>query len=339
MKRWYLYPISVIYHAVTALRNKAFGVGILSSQKMQIPTIGVGNLSVGGTGKSPVVMYLAQLLHKNKRTGVLSRGYGRSSKGFKLLNYSTRYEQVGDEAFQLFHRLKNKIVVVVCENRVIGARRMIKDLGVECLILDDNMQHRYLSVGFQIMLTEYKDPYFKDFVLPAGDLRESRHGVSRANIILITKCPNNLTEEKKVYYRNQINPNSGQHVFFSSIEYNEKLMSHDKFIPIQNLEYYEVLLITGIANPHYIYNQVAHYSQKIIHKKFGDHHNFTKENIENIIETYKKMGDYKLLLCTEKDYVRLKHIDFFKEKLYYWPIDIKIDCKKEFNDLILNYVK
>lgn len=197
MKRWYLYPFSLGYGFVTSVRNLFFNIGILSSKKFRTPIIGVGNLSVGGTGKSPIVMYLADILSKNqKRTGVLSRGYGRHTKGYEVVNYDSTYKMVGDEAMQLFERFKNRIVIAVCEDRVFGARKLIDDMDLNVLVLDDSYQHRYIKPGFNILLTDYSDPFFKDFVLPAGDLRESRSGYKRANMILVTKCPEDLTEEK-----------------------------------------------------------------------------------------------------------------------------------------------
>ena len=250
MKRWYLYPFSLGYGFVTSVRNLFFNIGILSSKKFRTPIIGVGNLSVGGTGKSPIVMYLADILSKHqKRTGVLSRGYGRHTKGYEVVNYDSTYKLVGDEAMQLFERFKNRIVIAVCEDRVFGARKLIEDMDLNVLVLDDSYQHRYIKPGFNILLTDYSDPFFKDFVLPAGDLRESRSGYKRANMILVTKCPEDLTEEKKQYYISRIKPQYGQKIFFTSIDYADEVYSKDKYLPTNNLDYYDILLITGIANP------------------------------------------------------------------------------------------
>ena len=149
MKRWYLYPFSLIYHFVTAFRNRMYSWGIFSSTKFKTPIIGVGNLSVGGSGKSPMVMYLADYLSKNYRTGVLSRGYGRKTKGYGIVNYDSNYKSVGDEAMQLFERYKNKFVIGVCEDRVFGAKKIIKDMDLDVLILDDSYQHRRIKPGFK----------------------------------------------------------------------------------------------------------------------------------------------------------------------------------------------
>lgn len=339
MKRWYLYPFSVIYDIVTGVRNTLYDLGISKSTRFKTPIINVGNLSVGGSGKSPMVMYLAEMLSKNYRTGVLSRGYGRVTKGYEVTNYDSNYKTVGDEAMQLFQRFKNKFVIGVCEDRVAGATKLIYDMDLEALVLDDAYQHRAIKAGFNILMTDYNDPYFKDYLLPAGDLRESRNGYKRANIIMVSKCPPDLTEEKKQYYRSRIKPLKHQKVYFSSINYDENVYSIRQQLPDNNLAYYDILLITGIANPKPLLQHLSKFSQKVKHLKFKDHHNFSDEDIKNILAQYKKMGEYKLILTTEKDYVRLKTFDYIRELVYYWPINVQINEQEEFNKTIQDYVR
>lgn len=339
MKRWYLFPFSLVYHLVTAIRNRMYDWGIFKSTRFRIPIIGVGNLSVGGSGKSPLVMYLAKLLSEYERTGVLSRGYGRKTRGYYVVNYDSNYQMVGDEAMQLFQRFKNKFVIAVCEDRVFGAKKLISDMDLGVLLLDDSYQHRAIKAGFNILLTDYNQPYFNDYLLPAGDLRESRRGAKRANIIMITKCPEVLSDEKKQLYLSKINPNRNQKVFFSSINYTDRIISKSKEIPIKNLNYYEILLITGIANPNPLLKEISKYTAKVKHLKFRDHYAFQPDDIKKIAEEYKKLGDYKLILTTEKDFVRLIGFDFLSEKLFYWPINIEISNKEEFNQIILDYVR
>ncbi len=339
MKRWYLYPFSLGYHLVTAIRNVFYNLGIFKSKKFKTPIINVGNLSVGGSGKSPMVMYLADLLSKHYRTGVLSRGYGRVTKGYGITNYESNYKIVGDEAMQLFERFKNRFVIAVSEQRVPGAEKVISDMDLDVLVLDDAYQHRAIRPGFNILMTDYNDPYFKDFVLPAGDLRESRSGASRAQIIMVSKCPSDLTEEKKQYFVSRIKPAYNQKVFFSSIRYDENIFSVNKKLPDNNLAYYDILLITGIANPKPLVQHLAKFSQKVKHLKFKDHHNFSDADIKNILAEYKKLGEYKLILTTEKDYVRLKTFDYLRELVYYWPINVSIDKQQEFNQIVLDYVR
>ncbi|QIG90452.1 tetraacyldisaccharide 4'-kinase [Chryseobacterium sp. POL2] len=339
MKRWYLYPFSLGYHLGTSIRNRMFDWGISSSKRFKTPIIGVGNLSVGGSGKSPMVMYLAAYLSKYYRTGVLSRGYGRMTKGYHVVNYDSNYKTVGDEPMQLFERFKNRFVIAVCEDRVFGAKKLIEDMDLNVLVLDDSYQHRAIKPGLNILLTVYNDPYFKDFILPAGDLRESRRGASRADIIMVTKCPDDLTEEKKQYYISRIKPQHYQKVFFSSIEYDENIISIDKYMPVKNLDYYDVLLITGIANPTQIVKEVGKYSNKVTHLKYKDHHNFSDDDIKKIVSEYKKLGEYKIILTTEKDYVRLKTFDYLRDKIFYWPINVEIDNQEAFNQIINDYVR
>lgn len=339
MKRWYLYPFSLAYHLVTGIRNTMYDLGIFKSTKFKTPIINVGNLSVGGSGKSPMVMYLAQYLSKHYRTGVLSRGYGRLTKGYEVTNYESNYKIVGDEAMQLFERFKNRFVIAVSEERVPGAKKVIEDMDLGVLILDDAMQHRAIKAGFNILMTDFNDPFFKDYLLPAGDLRESRAGSKRADIIMVSKCPDELTEETKRYYISRIKYAHNQKVFFSSISYDENVYGKDKMLPDNNLNYYDILLITGIANPKPLLEHLAKFSKRVTHLKFRDHHNFTDDDIKKILAEYKKLGEYKLILTTEKDYVRLKTFDYLREIVYYWPINVIIDKKEEFNQIILDYVR
>ena len=324
---------------VTGIRNTLYDLGIFKSTKFKTPIINVGNLSVGGSGKSPMVMYLAQYLSKHYRTGVLSRGYGRLSKGYEVTNYESNYKIVGDEAMQLFERFKNRFVIAVSEERVPGATKVISDMDLDVLVLDDAFQHRAIKAGFNILMTDFNDPFFRDHLLPAGDLRESRNGYKRADVIMVSKCPDELTEETKRYYISRIRPERNQKVFFSSIGYDENVYGKEKILPDNNLNYYDILLITGIANPKPLLEHLAKFSQRVKHLKFRDHHNFTDDDIKKIIAEYKKLGEYKLILTTEKDYVRLKTFDYLRDIVYYWPINVVIDKKEEFNQIIIDYVR
>jgi len=340
MNRWYLLPFSPIYGFIIFIRNLFFNLRILPSKKFDIPVIGVGNLSVGGTGKSPMVMYLSSLLSKNgKRTGVLSRGYGRSTKGYMLVNYDSTCKTVGDEAMQLFNRLRNSFSIAVCENRVFGATKLIKDMDLEALILDDSYQHRYVKPSLNILLTEYNNPFFKDYLLPAGNLRESSIGRKRADIIIVTKCPNNLSERRKRIFINKLNLKYSQRVFFSYIKYASEINSMHENLTIKVLETSEILLITGIANPAPLLEELNKYTSKIKHLKFRDHHSFTESDIENIINEYNRLGENRIMLTTEKDYVRLKIFNYLLEDcLYYLPINISINNSEDFDKIIIEHV-
>lgn len=284
-------------------------------------------------------MYLADLLSRNFKTGVLSRGYGRVTKGYGVTNYDSNYKTVGDEAMQLFERFKNRVVIAVSEERVPGAKKLIEDMDLEVLVLDDAMQHRKIRPGFTIMMTEYSDPYFKDHLLPAGNLREARSGKNRADIIVVSKCPMDLSEEKKKYYLSRIRPKNNQKVFFSSIHYDEHLYNKQGQIPDNNLAYYDVLLVTGIANPKPLLNHLSNYTKKVKHLRFKDHHNFTDQDIAQIMKEYNKLSEYRILLTTEKDYVRLKTFDYLRDLVYYWPIQVTLDDPESFNQTVLSYVR
>lgn len=339
MKRWYLAPFAVLYGLATGIRNFLYDAGVLKSTRFGTPVICVGNITVGGSGKSPMVMYLAELLSGYCRTGVLSRGYGRITKGYGITNYESTYKTVGDEAMQLFERFKNRFVIGVSEKRVPGAKKIIEDMDLDVLILDDAMQHRALQPGFTIMMTDFSDPYFNDHLLPAGNLRESRRGAKRADIIMVSKCPAGLTEEVKQEFISKIAPQPHQQIFFSSIDYDENIYSKTKSLPDNNLAYYDILLITGIANPKPLLRHLEKFAKKVKHLKFRDHHDFTEEDIKKIFEEYRRLGDYKLILTTEKDYVRLKTYDQIRDLVYFWPINVNIDREPEFKKIILEYVR
>lgn len=338
MKRWYLYPFALLWHLITAIRNWGYDWGIIRSKKFSTPIINVGNLSVGGSGKSPMVMYIADLVSKKHRTGVLSRGYGRLTKGYRITNYHSDFTMVGDEAMQLFERFRNRFVIGVCENRVLGAIKIIKSMDLDSLILDDAYQHRAIKAGFNILMTDYNDPYFRDFVLPAGNLRESRNGKKRADLIMVSKCPINITEEDKQSYIAKIKPNNRQKVFFSSIQYDEYVSSVKKKILAIDLSKYHILLVSGIANPKPLVEHLSKFNAQFKHLEFSDHHNFSTRDIENIEAKYQNLGEDAIIITTEKDFVRLKQYNSLKEKLFYWGININIDKKEEFNQIILNYV-
>lgn len=339
MKRWYLYPFSILFHLVTFFRNKFYDWNIFSSKKVGIPTINVGNLSLGGNGKSPMVMYLVDLLNAHFRLGVLSRGYGRETKGYDFVNYDSTFKEVGDEAIQLFDRFKNKLVIGVCEDRVQGAKNLISTMNLEVLVLDDAYQHRRIKSGFNILMTDYHSPYFKDYLLPAGDLRESRNGAKRAQIIVVSKCPDDLTDVQKQEFISKINPKYYQKVFFSKIKYGDLVYSNQHQILVDDLSSYEVLLVTGIAKPDFFVKYVQQKASKVKHLKYRDHYHFKSSDIKEIKKEYDRLKGNKIILTTEKDYTRLKTFGWLMDKMYFLPIDMEIDETLLFNQTILKYVR
>ena len=211
-----------VYYIVTWLRNYFYDIGIHESISYEFPVICVGNLSVGGTGKTPMIENLIRILQSNNKVAILSRGYKRKSKGFHLATKTTNVEDIGDEPFQFFSKFEN-IFVAVDSNRQNGIAELQRQINPDIILLDDAFQHRKVKAGFNILLTTYNNPYFNDLVLPTGNLREPKGGAIRANIIMVTKCPNDLSDNEKSKYIKRIHPEKHQHVFFSSIAYSDCL--------------------------------------------------------------------------------------------------------------------
>ena len=224
--RFILFPIMPIYYLVTWLRNKLYDLGIKKSVSYGFPVICVGNLSTGGTGKTPMIEYLIHLLKADYKVATLSRGYKRKTKGFQLADKNATAETIGDEPFQFYSKFRNEILVAVDANRCNGIQNLLNE-NSEVILLDDAYQHRKVKAGFNILLTTYNNPYFNDLVLPTGNLREPKGGASRANIIVVTKCPKGLSDNEKSNYIKRIHPEKHQHVFFSSIAYSDSLFSHN----------------------------------------------------------------------------------------------------------------
>jgi tetraacyldisaccharide 4'-kinase len=335
--RLLLIPFSVLYALLTLLRNKLYDLTILPSQSHAVKTIVVGNLSVGGTGKSPFVYHLMTLLENEIKLGILSRGYGRNTKGFYSVTSSSLANEVGDEPL-MFHELgSDKINVAVCENRNEGIKQLVSKFpNTECVILDDAFQHRQLNAGFNILLTTFQNPFFYDFILPAGNLRESRMGAIRSNVIIVTKCPENLSESQKEVFQKKLYKYH-KPVFFSKIIYGElKSFTYS----IENIN--SVLIVAGIANPDTMVSYLkSHYRVKEF--LFSDHHNYTLEDIQKIHQKFDTfVSESKAIVTTFKDYMRLKdkrsEWGLDKYPWYILPISIEIDREKEFVKLVKEYV-
>ena len=340
--RRFLLPFSGLYWIGTSVRNLFYNIGMMRSSSFKIPIINVGNLSVGGTGKSPHIMYLIDLLKDEKLIATLSRGYGRKTKGFLIANYSSKVYDIGDEPMQFFQRFKNRILIAVCEDRAFGAQKLIDHYNAEAILLDDAYQHRGIKAGFNILLTDYNNPYYKDFLLPAGDLRESRSGVRRADIIIVTKRPDRISEEKHKEISKKINLKSHQQLFFSKIVYDNKLIGKLDNVEKSTWKNLNVILVTGIAKTDGLVKFAEENFANVLHLEYPDHHNFSQSEIEYIYKRYedtegRKRFD-KIIMTTEKDYMRLMEESMIKDDLYYIPISIDINDKEKFNQTILEYV-
>jgi len=334
--RFLFFPFAIIYDLITSIRNFFFNIGVFKETSFKLPVIVVGNLSVGGTGKTPQIEYLIRLLKDNFKTAVLSRGYKRDTKGFVLLNDTHTAADVGDEPLQYYKKFSN-IDIAVDANRVEGITKLLADKKPEVILLDDAYQHRKVKGSFYILLTKYDDLFTDDFLLPTGNLRESRSGAKRADVILVTKCPKSLTEKSKNKVVKALEKYNKK-VFFTTISYDEKI-SGNKNILVDDLKAYEVLLITGIANPTPFLSFLKDKKVNFKHLKFSDHHNFTEKEIISIKEAYSGLkSTQKLILTTEKDYVRLeskiKDISFLGIKTSF--LDNK---ESEFNSIINSHIK
>ena len=333
--RFILFPFAIIYDAVTSIRNLFFNLGIFKQTNFKIPVIVVGNLSVGGTGKTPQIEYLIRLLKDGFKTAVLSRGYKRKTEGYVLLNDTHSAEDVGDEPLQYFKKFNN-IDVVVDANRVEGISKLIADKSPEVILLDDAYQHRKVKGSFYILLTKHDDLFTDDFLLPTGNLRESRSGAKRADVILVTKCPADLTEVSKNKITEKLKKYNTD-VFFTTISYDEST-SGNKSVLVDNLKNFEVLLITGIANPSPLLSFLNDKNVNFKHLKFPDHHHFTDKEIATIKKEYADLkSSKKLILTTEKDYVRL---ETSIEELSFLGIQTSFLAEqKAFNSIIKNHIK
>lgn len=324
-----LFPFAVLYGWITAIRNYFYNQGILKSYSFKVPTIVVGNLSVGGTGKTPQTEYLINLLSKNYKVAVLSRGYKRKSKGFILADSSVTPEIIGDEPYQIFQKFP-QITLAVDGDRKNGIENLLKQVQPDVILLDDAFQHRRVKAGFYILLTAYNDLYSDDFMLPTGNLRESRVGARRANIIIVTKCPENLSNTEQQTIQQKLN--CSQPVYFTTIGYGDKVLNGEIEWATAALKSIDKVLLAGIAKPKPFFEYLQ--SGHDVELKFNDHHHFSPSEIKQI----QKIANNKPIITTEKDYVRIKQ--YAIEKLFYLPVQSQFLSKgDDFDKQIINYVR
>lgn len=336
--RFLTFPFAILYDLITLIRNTLFDKEILKSTSFQIPIIAVGNLNVGGTGKTPQIEYLIRLLKDHYQLAVLSRGYKRKTKGFLVLNASHNANDVGDEPLQ-FYRKFSPVKVAVDADRVHGVQQLLLEQPVpEVILLDDAYQHRKIKAGYYVLLTKYKDLYIDDFVLPAGNLRERRKGAQRANVVIVTKCPPDLNQSAQELIRKRLKLLPSQHLFFSTIAYGTAIQGAAS-IPVKELVNYTVVLVTGIANPTPLLEFLSSLGVPYDHMKFPDHYQFTKQDAQKMEERlYNIPHQNKLILTTEKDYTRLEGM---VKTVCYLPIETQFLNQegKHFNTTILNWIK
>lgn len=338
--RFILLPFSLLYGGVMYVRNLLFNLGVKKIEKVNVTVMSVGNLSVGGTGKTPHVDWIVSKLKDEIPTAILSRGYGRKSKGFLLVTKHSQAETVGDEA--LFYKKKHKedVEVAVAEKRVEGAKKLLNlKSNLKLIVLDDAYQHRYIHRDVNILLTDYNRPFYKDFVLPSGRLREFRLGKNRADVVIITKCPATLDKAEKNLIRKKLGVSPSTLVCFSQIKY-------DEILPVNSGEFTipeKILLVTGIANPQPLYDHLKKLADVEL-LSFPDHHDFTTKDmrkIHNLFDTFATQN--KCIVTTAKDVPRLCSnlvkplIDSYP--WFYQTINVEIDKEQELLKKIKEHVK
>jgi len=350
----WLYPLAELYGIVLSLRNKLFDWGVLPQEAFPGPVISIGNITVGGTGKTPHTEYIIRLLSKKYRVAVLSRGYKRKTHGFLLADEHATSSQIGDESMQI-HRKFPTVLVAVDANRRRGIRKLLQlpeNQKPEVILLDDAFQHRYVKPSLSILLTTVDRPFYDDCLLPAGKLRESPGNYKRADWIIYTKCPESFTPEDYQTLTKKINLQAHQQLFFSSYQYKNL----QPVFPIANpvgqesleklkMEDYKVLLVAGIANPTGFIEQVKKYASDIETSLYPDHHEYIPKDIQRMKDFIKRQSDKnRRIITTEKDAARLSHHplvpDEIKAFIYYLPIEVVIHFNEElFIQNIENHVR
>lgn len=345
-------PFSFLYGVVTFIRNKMFDFGILKSISFETKTISVGNITVGGTGKSPHIEYLVRLLNDDYKLATLSRGYRRKTKGYLVANEKSAYLDIGDEPMQFHNKFKD-ITVVVDEDRRNGIQNIEKELQPDVVLLDDCYQHRWVKPGLNILLLDYTTIGTKQFMLPSGELREWKSGIQRADVIVVTKSPTIHSPIEHRRIKELIKPLRSQNTYFSYIAYEEIQPFNDAAKQLSNTEEfslsdYKAIVFAGIAKITPLVEHLNESAKEVIVTQFNDHHNFNPADIVRLTKHFDEiLSPQKVLITTEKDAMRLKDerlsplLEGFP--VFYLPIHIKIHNNPEgeqpFDELILDYVR
>ena len=325
-----LFPIAIIYWLVTFIRNWLYDVGFFKSKNYNLPIIAIGNLSAGGTGKTPHTEYLIRLLKDKYKVAVLSRGYKRSTKGFVLANETISAHELGDESYQIKAKFPD-ITVAVCEDRQTGIEKLISEINPDVILLDDAFQHRKVKAGFYVLLTAYDDLFADDYILPFGNLRESAMGKKRANLVIVTKCPTVLSEQEQEKVKRKLKVKVP--VFFTSIAYDTEVFGIENNIKVSEIITKEKVIVAGIAKPKYFIDYLNSGKDKVL--IYPDHHNFSNQEITEL----NSLAQDKTIVTTEKDFVRLNGKIKF-DKLFYLPIKVNfLNSENEFQTLISKNIK
>ncbi|MCS6991853.1 MAG: tetraacyldisaccharide 4'-kinase [Chitinophagales bacterium] len=339
-----LWPLASLYGAAVWLHHKQYDWGLRRTVRFDLPTIGIGNLAVGGSGKTPLVEYLLGLLVPHKRVGVLSRGYGRSTRGFRWVMPDASYIQVGDEPLQVKRKFP-EVAVAVCEDRVTGIPLMLIDQPeLEVIILDDVFQHRAITPGLSLLLTDYHRPYWTDHLLPVGDLREPISAARRADVVLVTKCPENMRADQKAQLWSAAKLDDRQQLLFCSIRYG---VPYGLFsgMPLDKSKHDLAILVTGIAKSRLLKDYLEEHYNRIKHFNYVDHYRFKKTDIQRWLKEFQvHKSPNQVILTTEKDAMRLLPYRSLFDQAGTEPFCIPIyvyfegEQAERFNQLVLSFV-
>ena len=338
-----LWPLSILYGLGVSIRNRLFNLGLLESKEFDVPIICIGNITIGGTGKTPHTESIINVLQKDHRVACLSRGYKRKTSGYILATENSTADEIGDEPKQIKNKFPD-ITVAVDADRVRGVKKLQQlPNPPDIIILDDGFQHRYVKADINILLIDYNRPIYKDHLLPLGRLREHHSALERANYVIITKCPSNITPiEKRIIYKN-LKLKAYQELLFTTMKYGDitPLDGKSKYLKNNNSV---VLCVTGIAQPGPYQEHLKTLFGQISFLTFPDHHRFTNNDIQKIIQEFNKMDQPdKYIFTTEKDATRLVSYEFpdeIRERMFYIPIEPEfLTSKDQLIKNIHNYAK
>ncbi|HKK42519.1 MAG TPA: tetraacyldisaccharide 4'-kinase [Bacteroidales bacterium] len=347
-----LYPLSLLYGMITGIRNFLYDKEVLDSKEFDLPVICVGNITVGGTGKTPHTEYLVSLLIRNNfRVATLSRGYKRKTRDFRIATQVSGVNDIGDEPLQIFRKFPG-ITVAVDRKRVNGITKILEnDPGTDVIILDDGFQHRKIRPGVSILLTDFERLIVNDHMLPYGNLRESAFNMHRADIILVTKSPGDLSPIQRRLIVKEMDKAPYQNLYFTTIVYKDPIPVFEEVKDVPPPLTVEsgdcsIVLVTGIANPDPLKKYLDDKCRNITHMNYADHHNYTEADLKGIINAWSSLkSPVKYIITTEKDAVRFREFSNIAESLktafYYIPVGIDFlnDDRKEFDNLIIDYVR
>ncbi|MBD5233376.1 MAG: tetraacyldisaccharide 4'-kinase [Bacteroidales bacterium] len=328
-----LLPSSKLYGGITYMRNKFFDWNLLKEVEFDVPVVCVGNLAVGGTGKTPHVEYIVESFRRKRHVAVLSRGYRRDTKGFIMACHTSMPRDIGDESYQIYRKFGGEVVVAVCEDRVAGIRELLRlDPKIDLIVLDDAFQHRYVKPAVSIVITEYNHPLSKDHMLPYGRLREPARGINRADIVCVAKCPENLSPIDYRVVKKDYDLFPSQYLFFTKLAYQPlSPVFPDIATGVPYLDWLtpsdSILAVAGIGNPRPFIRYLKSFGAKVKVDIFADHHQYTRKDLDYLLERYRSLkGSQRLLVTTEKDAVRMAANPYFphdiKASTCYLPIKV-----------------